>query len=275
MQTKANQAFAKVPAATLGFWVVKILATTLGETAGDALTMSWFGETTNHPLFADGHWGYLYGTLLLSLPLLVMILAQIRAQRFHPWLYWGTILAATTAGTTLADFCTRFLGEGTVESYFLGSALLLTCVLASLFMWHRVLGSISIESVRGPKAEGFYWTTISLSQTLGTALGDWTADTSWQGTALGFTGGAMVFGAMLIGIALLYWRTKISRAGLFWAAFILTRPLGATLGDWMDKPIAKGGFDISRPLASALLLLAIALCLWIWPQRAANANAAH
>lgn len=268
-------ALTKVPAVTLGFWIIKVLATTLGETAGDALTMSWFGETTDHPLFAAGHWGYLYGTLILSVPLVLLVFTQIKASRFNVWLYWATIIASTTAGTTLADFCTRFLGEGTAASYLLGSIILLSCVLASLAVWKKLMGSIAVESVYEPRAETFYWITITFSQTLGTALGDWTADTTLGGELVGFTMGAILFAVLLTLVALLYFKTAISRAGLFWAAFILTRPLGATVGDLLDKPIAKGGLDFSRPLASGVLLLAIAACLVIWPQRAAEASKSH
>lgn len=270
-----NDALAKVPAVTLAFWIVKILATTLGETAGDALTMSWFGETTEHPLFKDGHWGYLYGTLILLVPLFLLVLTQIKASRFNVWLYWATIIASTTAGTTLADFCTRFLGEGSAASYLLGSIILLGCVLASLAVWRKVMGSIAVESVHEPKAETFYWITITFSQTLGTALGDWAADTTLGGEPIGFTVGAILFAVLLLIVALLYFKTAISRAGLFWAAFILTRPLGATVGDLLDKPIAKGGLDFSRPLASVVLLVAIVACLFIWPQRAAAAGERH
>jgi uncharacterized membrane-anchored protein len=237
--------------------------------------MSWFGETTDHPLFEAGHWGYLYGTLILAVPLVLLVFTQIRARRFNVWLYWATIIASTTAGTTLADFCTRFLGEGTAASYLLGSIILLGCVLASLAVWKKVMGSIAVESVCEPRAETFYWITITFSQTLGTALGDWTADTAFGGEPLGFTMGAILFAVLLMLVALMYFKTAISRAVLFWAAFILTRPLGATVGDLLDKPIAKGGLDFSRSLASGVLLLAIGACLVIWPQRAAEARKSH
>ena len=268
-------ALAKVPAVTLAFWIVKILATTLGETAGDAVTMSWFGETTDHPLFAVGHWGYLYGTLILAIPLIVLVFAQIKASQFNVALYWATIIASTTAGTTLADFCTRFLGEGTSASYLLGSVILLACVLTSLFVWRRVMGTIAVESVCEPKAEMFYWITITFSQTLGTALGDWTANTDVGGAPLGFMWGAIVFAVLLLVVALFYFKTAISRAGLFWAAFVLTRPLGATVGDFLDKPVAKGGLEFSRPIASLALLVAIVVLLVVMPQRAAKAGAGH
>ncbi len=270
-----KDALAKVPAVTLGFWIVKILATTLGETAGDAVTMTWFGETTAHPLFAAGHWGYLYGTFLLGIPLAALIFAQIRVKTFQPLLYWATIIASTMAGTTLADFCTRFIGEGTNASYFLGTIILLGCVLATLFLWKRTMGTVSVESVKEPKAEWFYWITITFSQTLGTALGDWMADTSIAGQQMGYLGGALVFGVALAVVALLYFRTALSRAALFWAAFVLTRPLGATVGDFLDKPHAKGGLDFSRPIASIALLIAIGVCLFVFPQRAAKVGDGH
>ena len=248
----------KVPAVTLGFWIIKILATTLGETAGDTVTMSWLGETTPN---AAQSWisGYLVGTAIFGAVLLALVWLQIRARRFHPWLYWATIIASTTAGTTLADFATRSLGIG----YPGGSLLLLACVLLSLFTWYRSLGSVAVDTVTGPKVETFYWITITFSQTLGTALGDWIAD-----SGLGYSGGALVFGAALAVVAALYFWTNISRVLLFWAAFILTRPLGATVGDFLDKPIAKGGLDLSRPLASIVLALAILILIVLIPQRA-------
>ena len=254
---------AKVPALTLGFWIIKILATTLGETAGDSVTMSWLGETTPQA-GSGGVSGYLVGTAILIVPLLVLVAAQIRARRFHPLLYWATIIASTTAGTTLADFFDRSLGIG----YAGGSSALLAGVLLSLACWRWTLGTVSVESVHEPRAEMFYWLTITFSQTLGTALGDWTADATIMGHHLGYTGGALVFAVALAGVALLWFATAWSRAGLFWAAFILTRPLGATLGDFFDKPVAKGGLDFSRPVATLALLAAIVLCVWLLPQRA-------
>lgn len=248
----------KVPAVTLGFWIIKILATTLGETGGDTVSMTWLGETTPEA-GQSGLNGYLAGTAIFGVLLIGFVWAQVRARRFNPWLYWATIIASTTAGTTLADFADRSLGIG----YPGGSLLLLACVLASLFVWHRALGSVSVNTVAGPREELFYWITITFSQTLGTALGDWAAD-----GGLGYSGGAMVFGAgLLVLAALLFW-TRISRAFLFWAAFILTRPLGATVGDFFDKPIAKGGLDISRPAASLVLGVAILLLILLLPQRA-------
>jgi uncharacterized membrane-anchored protein len=255
---QTRSALIKVPALTLGFWIIKILATTLGETGGDTVTMSWLGETTPDAAGAAVS-GYLIGTAIFGAILLVLVWLQIRARRFHPWLYWATIIASTTAGTTLADFATRSLGIG----YPGGSLLLLGCVLASLFAWYRSLGSVSVDSVTGPKAETFYWVTITFSQTLGTALGDWIAD-----SPLGYSGSALVFAAALAVVAALYFRTRVSRVVLFWSAFILTRPLGATVGDWIDKPLAKGGLELSRPIASLALAAVIIVLILVIPQRA-------
>jgi len=250
-------ALAKVPAVTLGFWIIKILATTLGETGGDTVSMTWLGETTPEA-GAGGLNGYLVGTAIFGLLLIVLVWAQIRARRFNPWLYWATIVASTTCGTTLADFCTRSLGIG----YPGGSLLLFTCVLASLLAWYRTLGSIDINTVARPRAEAFYWVTITFSQTLGTALGDWVAD-----GGLGYSGGALLFGCALAVLAILYFATRANRVLLFWAAFILTRPLGATVGDFLDKPVTKGGLELSRPLATAALLAAIVALILMLPQR--------
>src|SRR5438309_8395918 len=250
----ARDILSKVPAVTLGFWIIKILATTLGETGGDTVTMTWLGETTPHPMPN----GYLIGTAIFGLLLVVLVLAQIKARTFNAWLYWATIVASTTCGTTLADFADRSLGIG----YMGGSLLLLACVLGSLFAWHRTLGTVDVNSITGPREETFYWITITFSQTLGTALGDWIAD-----AGLGYSGGALVFGAGLIVLAVLYFATRVSRVLLFWAAFILTRPLGATVGDFLDKPIAKGGLELSRPMASAALAAVILILILILPQR--------
>jgi len=250
-------ALTKVPAVTLGFWVIKILATTLGETGGDTVSMSWLGETTPDA-GASGINGYLVGTALFGVALIVLVWAQIRTRRFNPWLYWATIVASTTCGTTLADFCTRSLGIG----YPGGSLLLLACLLGSLFAWHRTLGSVDINTVATPRAETFYWVTITFSQTLGTALGDWVAD-----AGLGYGGGAVLFGAALAILAIVYFSTRMSRVLLFWTAFILTRPLGATVGDFLDKPVAKGGLELSRPLATLALAVAIILLIVVLPQR--------
>ncbi|MEO5613052.1 MAG: hypothetical protein ABIT68_09985 [Sphingomicrobium sp.] len=249
-----HDAVSKVPAITLGFWIIKILATTLGETGGDSVTMSWLGETTANPVPN----GYLIGTAIFGVILIGLVWAQIKARDFNPWLYWATIVASTTAGTTLADFATRSLGIG----YPGGSILLLSLVLISLFTWHRSLGTIDVNTVATARAESFYWITITFSQTLGTALGDWVAD-----AGLGYSGGAVVFGAALAVLAILYFATKISHVALFWAAFILTRPLGATVGDWLDKPIAKGGLEFSRPLASVVLAVVIIGLILLLPQR--------
>ena len=253
--TDREEAPSKVPAVTLGFWIIKILATTLGETAGDTVTMSWLGETTAHPVPN----GYLIGTAIFGVLLFGLVLAQVRARAFNPWLYWATIAASTTTGTTLADFADRSLGIG----YPGGSLLLLACVLFSLFAWYRTLGSVDVNRVNTAKAEAFYWVTITFSQTLGTALGDWIAD-----AGLGYSGGALVFGGALAIVAGLYFWTGVSRVLLFWAAFILTRPLGATVGDFLDKPIDKDGLDLSRPVATAVLALAIVLLILVLPQRA-------
>ena len=239
-------ALTKVPAVTLGFWIIKILATTLGETAGDTVSMSW-------------NLGYLIGTGIFGVALIVLVWAQIRAHQFHPFLYWATIVASTTAGTTMADFADRSLGIG----YPGGSLLLLTCVLLSLFAWYRTLGSVNVQTVATPKAEAFYWITITFSQTLGTALGDWVAD-----SGPGYSGGALIFGAALAVLAILYYATSISRVAMFWAAFILTRPLGATIGDYLDKPLDKGGLAFSRPLASSILAVVIIALILLLPQRA-------
>jgi uncharacterized membrane-anchored protein len=254
----------KVPAITLGFWIIKILATTLGETGGDSVSMTWLGETTSQA-GQSGLNGYLVGTAIFGLLLLVLIWAQIRTRRFHAWLYWATIVASTTAGTTLADFATRSLGIG----YPGGSILLLSLLLLSLFVWKRTLGSISVDRVVGPREEIFYWISITFSQTLGTALGDWVAD-----AGLGYGGGALVFAAALLLLAALYFATRINRVCLFWAAFILTRPLGATVGDFLDKPVASGGLALSRPLATLALALAIIILILVLPQRAGRAHRA-
>lgn len=242
-----RETLAKVPAVTLGFWIIKILATTLGETGGDTLSMTY-------------NLGYLVSTVIFVVPLIVLVIAQVGAKRFHPFLYWATIIASTTAGTTMADFATRSMGIG----YTGGSALLLGSVLLSLFAWRAVTGSIAVESVSSPRSELFYWLTITFSQTLGTALGDWAADTG----GLGYLGGAALFGAALLALVLLWRFTPLSKVLLFWAAFILTRPLGATVGDFLDKPLDKGGLDFSRPVASAVLAVAIIALILVLPQRA-------
>ena len=248
MNDKSKQyALSKVPEVTLVFWIIKILATTLGETGGDTITMTL-------------RWGYLDGTALFSALLVVLVIAQIRAQKFHPFLYWATIVASTTFGTTMADFADRSLGIG----YTGGSALLLACLVAVLALWYWSEGTIDVNTVSTPKVEAFYWAAITFSQTLGTALGDWMADTG----GLGYRGGALVFGAGLAVIVALYLWTNVSRVLLFWAAFILTRPLGATVGDFLDKPVSNGGLALSRPLASLAIAAFILVCLLVLPQRA-------
>ncbi|WP_240704744.1 hypothetical protein [Croceicoccus sediminis] len=241
----------KVPAITLGFWIIKILATTFGETAGDTVSMSL-------------NLGYLVGTAIFATLLIALVIAQIRASRFHPALYWATIIASTTAGTTMADFATRSLGIG----YPGGSLLLLTLVLGAILAWHLTMGTVSVLSVRTPKVEMFYWLTITLSQTLGTALGDWVAD-----GGPGYLGAALIFGGALAVVAALWFFTSANKAALFWAAFILTRPLGAVVGDFLDKPVAQGGLELSRAAASLVLGTAIVLLVFLLPQRAASRSA--
>ncbi|MFO1407756.1 MAG: hypothetical protein U1F08_09530 [Steroidobacteraceae bacterium] len=248
-QALQGERVSKVPEVTLGFWALKILATTLGETGGDAVTMSM-------------GLGYLAGTAIFAVVFAIAVAYQIRAERFHPVVYWTTIVATTTVGTTLADFADRSLGIG----YAGGTSLLLALLIASLIVWHRSMGSVSIESIVSPKAEVYYWTTIMFSQTLGTALGDWTADDA----GLGYAGSALVFGAGLAAVAAAYRWTPVSRTSLFWAAFVLTRPLGAVVGDFLDKPLAKGGLELSRTGASAALLGAMVLLLLVIPQRPAS-----
>jgi uncharacterized membrane-anchored protein len=243
-----QQRVSKVPEVTLLFWVLKIAATTLGETGGDAVSMSM-------------NLGYLVATGIFAVIFLAAVGAQIAARRFNPYLYWTTIIATTTVGTTLADFADRSLGIG----YPGGASLLFLLLIASLGLWYRVLGTVSVTSVSSPKSEAFYWTTIMFSQTLGTALGDWVADTA----GLGYLGGALVFGALLALVVIAYFRTRISHTALFWAAFVLTRPLGAVVGDLLDKPVAAGGMAFSRYSASAALLLFMVFCLILLPQRAA------
>lgn len=247
----ASSHLSKVPAVTIGFWVIKVLATTLGETGADLFTQQY-------------DMGYLAGIALFAVPLVVLVLAQIRARRFHPLLYWATILASTTAGTALADFFDRSLGIG----YAGGTSILLASVLGALAVWRLTLGTVAVESVKSPPAEAFYWLTITLSQTLGTALGDWAADDG----GLGYLGGALVFGGLLAGMYVLYARTSVSRVALFWSAFILTRPLGATVGDFLDKPLTAGGLGFGRDTATLALVVAISAALVLFPQRAGAAT---
>lgn len=247
--TDTKRALSKVPEVTLLFWIVKIAATTLGETGGDSVSMSM-------------NLGYLVGTAIFAAIFLIAVAAQIKARRFRPFLYWTTIIATTTVGTTLADFADRSLGIG-----YPGGTLLLTALLiASLAIWYRTMGTVSVESIVSPKAEMFYWITIMFSQTLGTALGDWTADSA----GLGYGGSALIFCALLLLVAVIHYTTKASRTALFWAAFVLTRPLGAVVGDFLDKPVSAGGLALSRYAASAVLLAFIVLCIVIFPQRASK-----
>jgi uncharacterized membrane-anchored protein len=247
MSRTFEQYATKVPAVTLGFWIIKIAATTLGETGGDAVTMTL-------------DWGYLAGSALFLSLLAALVVLQIAAKKFHPFLYWTTIVASTTAGTTMADFADRSLGIG----YSGGSLLLFVCLLAVLALWYRTLGSVSVATVNTPKVEAFYWAAITFAQTLGTALGDWMADSA----GAGYEGGALIFAGGLAVLGYLYYRTNISRVLLFWAAFILTRPLGATVGDLLDKPVTDGGLALSRPIASAVIAALIVACILILPQRA-------
>jgi uncharacterized membrane-anchored protein len=249
MSVSTDETLSKVPAVTLVFWLIKVAATTLGETGGDAVSMSM-------------DLGYLVGTGIFGAIFVVAVIVQIRAKQFHPSLYWATIVATTTVGTTLADFATRDLSIG----YAGGTSLLLALLVASLLIWHRSLGSISVVSVATPKAEVFYWGTIMFSQTLGTALGDWTADTA----GVGYSGGIVIFGGLLAVVCAAYCWTTISHTLLFWVAFVLTRPLGAVVGDFLDKPLDAGGLALSRFTASAVLLVFIASCILVFPQRAAS-----
>jgi uncharacterized membrane-anchored protein len=247
--TRESEDYAsKVPEVTLGFWIIKIAATTLGETGGDTVSMTM-------------DLGYLIGTAIFLSALVVLVVIQIAAKKFHPFLYWSTIIASTTVGTTMADFADRSLGIG----YAGGSLILLACVLAVLGLWYRSQGSVSVDTVSTPKVEAFYWAAITFSQTLGTALGDWVAD-----AGLGYEGGALLFGAGLAAVAAAYFWTSLSRVLLFWAAFILTRPLGATAGDFLDKPLDQGGLALSRPIASAVLTAFIIGCILVLPQRAGS-----
>ncbi len=247
MTRAVEQRASKVPEVTLIFWIVKIAATTLGETGGDTVTMTL-------------DWGYLAGTAIFLSLLVALIAIQIAAQKFHPFLYWATIVASTTAGTTMADFADRSLDVG----YAGGSSILFVCLMIVLGLWYRSCGSLSVATVSTPKVEAFYWAAITLSQTLGTALGDWTADD----TGLGYEGGALLFAAGLAALAAAYYWTNVSRVFLFWAAFILSRPLGATVGDFLDKPVSDGGLALSRPMASAVIAAFIVGCLILLPQKA-------
>jgi len=249
MNSARDEGLSKVPEVTLIFWIIKIASTTLGETGGDAVSMSM-------------NLGYLIATGIFAAFFAGAVIAQISAKRFHPILYWTTIIATTTVGTTLADFADRSLGIG----YAGGALLLFALLMGSLLTWYRVSGSVSVNTVSSPRAEIFYWITIMFSQTLGTALGDWAADTA----GLGYMGGAAVFGTLLALVVAAYYWTRISHTMLFWAAFILTRPLGAVVGDLLDKPLDAGGLALSRYAASAVILLFITVCVCFFPQRAAE-----
>ncbi len=249
MNNRTEHTLSKVPEVTFIFWVIKIAATTLGETGGDSVSMSM-------------HLGYLVGTLIFATVFLAAVAAQIKATRFYPFLYWTTIIATTTVGTTLADFADRSLGIG----YAGGSSLLFLLLMASLAVWYWSLGTVAVDTVSSTKAEMFYWITIMFSQTLGTALGDWTADT----VGLGYEGGVAVFIILLALVVALYCWTDISRTLLFWVAFILTRPLGAVVGDFLDKPLSAGGLALSRYSATAALLVAMVICIVFFKQRAAR-----
>ena len=249
MNTTQQDNFSKVPEVTMVFWIIKILATTLGETAGDALSMSL-------------DLGYLLSTVVFAAIFLVAVVVQIVAKKFHPVIYWTTIVATTTVGTTLADFADRSLGIG----YAGGTSILFVLLMASLIVWRRTMGSVAVETVSSPKSEMFYWVTIMFSQTLGTALGDWTSDSM----DFGYLGSAAVFGLMLAVIAVCYYRTNISRTILFWAAFILTRPLGAVVGDFLDKPLGNGGLALSRYAASGVLMGLIVFFVFAFSHRPAK-----
>jgi len=250
-QSDLRQLQVKVPAVTIGFWVIKILATTLGETGGDAVSMSM-------------NLGYLVATAIFMVIFAIAIARQIKASTFRPVYYWTTIVASTTVGTTLADLATRSLGVG----YSGGSAILLVLLVASIVIWYRVVGTVNVSSVSDERSELFYWMTIMFSQTLGTALGDWTADTA----GLGYLGAAAIFGTLLLVLAVLHYTTRASKTALFWGAFVLTRPLGAVVGDFLDKPIDHGGLNMSRYAASLTLLAAITLLIWLTPQRPAQTS---
>lgn len=255
MNDDKSFSLAKVPQVTLVFWVVKILATTLGETGGDAVTMTWLHADEN-----AGNGGYLIGTGIFLAIFIAAVALQISQKKFNLWIYWVAIVASTTVGTTMADFFDRSIGLG----YTGGASILLGFVLASLAIWRWTMGTVNVETVATPKAELFYWTTITFSQTLGTALGDWLADTG----GFGYLGGALVFGGALAALVALWRWTSFSRVFLFWAAFIITRPLGATLGDFLDKSRDAGGLNLSRPLASAVIAACIIALLIAIPQRA-------
>jgi uncharacterized membrane-anchored protein len=251
----------KVPEVTLGFWVTKILATTLGETGGDAVTMTMLHADSN-----AHNGGYLIGTAIFAAIFVALVAGQVKTSGFHAFLYWATIVATTTLGTTIADFADRSLGVG----YPGGVAILFSLLIISLGVWYWSEGSVSVQSITVPRVEWFYWCTIMFSQTLGTALGDWVAGSDLGGLGLGYEYGAVVFSLGLAVVAALYLWTSISHTILFWAAFILTRPLGATLGDYLDKPISQGGLHLSRSYASIILAAVIVICVLAFRQRSAR-----
>ena len=262
---------AKVPEVTLWFWIIKILCTSIGDIGADALTMSYFGETTEG---VTGFWhdyGYLVGAAIFFGIFLIAVGVQIAGKKFHPFIYWTTIVATTLLGTALADYFTRSEGFG----YYWGSAILLGLVIISLVLWRVTTGTIDISSVRTARSEMFYWITIMFSQTLGTALGDYVAAGEDKGLGLGYLMSGAVFGGMMLVVAALYYWTSVSRTILFWVAFILTRPLGAVTGDYLDKPVEDGGLEMNRYILTAILLAAIVLCILIFPQRPASAEDAH
>ena len=251
MNDLVDRSLSKVPAVTLGFWIIKIAATTVGETGGDWVTMSL-------------NLGYAIGSAIFLAIFIIAVAAQISAKKFHPFLYWFVIVATTTLGTTVADYCDRSLGAG----YFSGMTALFILLMLSLAVWYWRAGSVAVETINTPWIEKYYWITILFSQTLGTALGDFAADEDLHGLGLGYEWSALIFLTGLAIVAILYYRTQVSRAGLFWAAFILTRPLGATLGDFLDKPITMGGLNLSRFYATGALIVFIIACILILPQRA-------
>jgi len=255
--TWVEQAAIKVPEVAIGFWIIKVAATTLGETGGDWVTMSL-------------KLGYLVGSAIFAVIFIGLVWGQVKAKRFRPILYWATIVATTTLGTTLADFADRSLGLG----YPGGVAIVATLLVVSLATWYWSEGTVSIQSITHPKVEWFYWVTILFSQTLGTALGDWVAGSDRGGLGLGYELGAIAFGAGLVVVAALYFWSRVSHTLLFWIAFILTRPLGATLGDLLDKPLAAGGLNLSRLYASLVLLVFIAACIYFIPPRPARQGSA-